>query len=131
MLRVLLRPPETDCPHCGASRVSWDEKEPSGRWSLALGRLLTHFTRRLSALRLRCLGCGASFRHLHALERTVVGYHGCSRTFAADLLAGRISMEQWRSSQNDYDWLGGGIYFWEHAPGRAWQWVRQRFGDAG
>jgi hypothetical protein len=93
--------------------------------------LFAHWTRRLFALRLRCVQCGERFRHVHELGRTVVGYHGCSQSFAADLLAGRVSLEQWKTSQNDYDWLGAGIYFWEHAPGRAWQWAREHFGDAG
>src|SRR5262249_33540894 len=59
-----------------------------------------------------CVQCGASFQHLHTLGRTVIGYHGCSRAFAADLLAGRLSVEQWKMSRNTYDWLGEGIYFW-------------------
>src|SRR5438105_2821011 len=112
MLRDLLRPPEADCPRCGANRTTWDETPP-GRLSLALGRLLAGWTRRLWQLRLRCVQCGASFQHLHALGRTVIGYHGCSRAFAADLLAGRVSLEQWKLSRNNYDWLGEGIYFWE------------------
>lgn len=30
-------------------------------------------------------------------------------------------------SQSNYDWLGGGIYFWESDPRRAWEWaVEQR-----
>jgi len=61
----------------------------------------------------------------------VVGYHGCHRDFARDLVAGRVSAEEWKASQNEYDWLGEGIYFWEHAPGRAWQWARARYGDNG
>ena len=28
-------------------------------------------------------------------------------------------------SCNDYDWLGSGIYFWEHNCERAWQWARE------
>ena len=28
-------------------------------------------------------------------------------------------------SQNDYDWLGGGIYFWEYGPERALDWARE------
>jgi hypothetical protein len=61
----------------------------------------------------------------------VVGYHGCRRDFARDLVAGRLSRERWETSRNDYDWPGEGIYFWEHAPGRAWQWARERYEDEG
>ncbi len=34
-------------------------------------------------------------------------------------------------SENDYDWLGEGVYFWEHAPGRALQSARERYGADG
>ena len=29
------------------------------------------------------------------------------------------------SSENDYDWLGTGIYFWEEAPARAYEWAKK------
>ena len=44
----------------------------------------------------------------------VLGYHGCDKDVAEKLLAG----EAFSSSQNDYDWLGEGIYFWESNPKR-------------
>jgi hypothetical protein len=31
---------------------------------------------------------------------------------------------QLRPSENDYDWLGHGIYFWEHGPQRALEWAK-------
>jgi hypothetical protein len=61
----------------------------------------------------------------------VVGYHGCRRDFARELVAGRVSIAEWKQSQNEYDWLGAGVYFWEHAPGRAWQWAHEHFGADG
>ena len=33
------------------------------------------------------------------------------------------------SSDNDYDWLGNGIYFWEEAPARAYEWAKWKFED--
>lgn len=42
----------------------------------------------------------------------VLGYHGCDQTVADDLLRG----EPFKKSANDYDWLGGGVYFWEANP---------------
>ncbi len=45
----------------------------------------------------------------------VLGYHGCDRKVGEELLAGK----PFRASQNDYDWLGPGIYFWEANPRRA------------
>ena len=57
--------------------------------------------------------------------RTVLGYHGCDPAFAEALLDGRISIDEWKPSTNDYDWLGHGIYFWEYAPERASNWTNQ------
>ena len=31
------------------------------------------------------------------------------------------------ASENSYDWLGSGIYFWENDPVRAFQWARKRW----
>lgn len=53
-------------------------------------------------------------------QRTIVGYHGCDATVAAEVLAGK---RQLKPSTNAYDWLGHGIYFWEHGPQRAYEWA--------
>lgn len=42
----------------------------------------------------------------------VLGYHGCDQAVADSLLRG----DQFKKSANDYDWLGGGVYFWEANP---------------
>ena len=131
MMRNLLQPPDSECPDCGRSDVAWGRAIGSGRSRLAAARLLSRLTRRIVDLRLRCRACGRRFSHLHALPRVVVGYHGCQRDFARALVAGRASIEAWKASQNEYDWLGEGIYFWEHAPGRAWQWAREHYGADG
>lgn len=47
----------------------------------------------------------------------VLGFHGCDRSIAESVLSGRKSL---RPSNNDYDWLGTGIYFWEFNPQRAY-----------
>src|ERR1700741_1090166 len=60
--------------------------------------------------------------------RVIVGYHGCTEPFARALLLGRRPIRDWEPSTNDWDWLGDGIYFWEHAPERALRWARERFG---
>jgi hypothetical protein len=54
--------------------------------------------------------------------RIVLGYHGCEPSFATALIRGEIGIDDWRPSQNPYDWLGHGIYFWEYAPHRAQIW---------
>src|SRR6478672_8052167 len=59
--------------------------------------------------------------------RIVVGYHGCTAPFARDLLLGRKPIADWQPSVNEWDWLGRGIYFWEHAPERALRWARDRY----
>lgn len=51
----------------------------------------------------------------------VLGYHGCDRDLGEDVLAGKKHL---RSSDNDYDWLGSGIYFWENSSARALGWAR-------
>jgi hypothetical protein len=58
--------------------------------------------------------------------RVVVGYHGCLEPLASDLLTGRRSVEDWPVSKNEWDWLGDGIYFWEHGPSRARRWAEDQ-----
>lgn len=53
-------------------------------------------------------------------ERMIIGYHGCDRTVGEDVLLRGAPL---RPSNNEWDWLGRGIYFWEHGPARAWQWA--------
>jgi hypothetical protein len=57
--------------------------------------------------------------------RIIVGYHGCTEAFAKELLLGKKPISEWRPSTNEWDWLGHGIYFWEHAPQRAWRWAQE------
>jgi hypothetical protein len=41
------------------------------------------------------------------------------------VVANALTMRQpLRRSENDYDWLGHGIYFWEHGPQRALEWAK-------
>lgn len=44
----------------------------------------------------------------------VLGYHGCDESVGESLLEGK----PFRASENVYDWLGHGIYFWEANPDR-------------
>lgn len=43
----------------------------------------------------------------------VIGYHSCDRTLGIDVLNGKKEL---RPSDNNWDWLGQGIYFWELNP---------------
>ena len=65
---------------------------------------------------------------MHTLTACLaLGYHGCTRPVAERLLAG----EPFQPSQNDYDWLGPGIYFWEANPERALQFARESIARKG
>jgi hypothetical protein len=55
-------------------------------------------------------------------DRTVIAYHGCDAEVAARLLAG----EPFKPSENDYDWLGRGIYFWEYGADRAYRFAQDQ-----
>ena len=55
--------------------------------------------------------------------QTVPGYHGCPPDFAEALIRGEVAVADSKPSQNDWDWLGHGIYFWEYAPERARSWM--------
>lgn len=58
--------------------------------------------------------------------RIVIGYHGCPEELARDLLLATLPIRSWRPSTNDWDWLGHGIYFWEHSPERALRWAQEQ-----
>ncbi len=51
----------------------------------------------------------------------VYAYHGTSQTKAASIL-----QNGFLASDNDYDWLGTGIYFFQDAPMRAKQWATEQ-----
>jgi hypothetical protein len=55
----------------------------------------------------------------------ILGYHGTSKERATAILT-----EGFRASDNDYDWLGTGIYFFQDAPLRARQWATQQHPQA-
>lgn len=55
------------------------------------------------------------------LPSFILGFHGCDKQVAEDVLAGKKRL---RPSTNDYDWLGHGIYFWENNPQRALDYAR-------
>jgi hypothetical protein len=55
----------------------------------------------------------------------VLGYHGCDLSLARKVAMGE---DQLLPSRNEYDWLGGGLYFWEDSPARALRWARDEVG---
>lgn len=50
----------------------------------------------------------------------ILGYHGCDAVTGEAVLRGDVPL---KPSDNDYDWLGTGIYFWEGDPKRALDWA--------
>lgn len=53
----------------------------------------------------------------------IIGFHGCDKDTCDNIINGRIQLKK---SQNSYDWLGNGMYFWEQNLRRAWQWAEQQ-----
>jgi hypothetical protein len=51
----------------------------------------------------------------------ILAYHGCTKEAARQLLGG----SSFRPSENKYDWLGSGSYFWEWDYARAYEWAKQ------
>lgn len=51
----------------------------------------------------------------------VLGYHGCEAAVAKRLVSG----QPFKPSDNDYDWLGPGVYFWEANPLRALEFAQE------
>lgn len=61
---------------------------------------------------------------MHRLSTSfILGYHGCDRAVGEQLLAGR---DEFKKSENAYDWLGPGTYFWESNPGRALEFAGEK-----
>ncbi len=55
--------------------------------------------------------------------RYLLGYNGCDKELAKSVAASGRGM---KTSQNDHDWLGHGLYFWEDSPKRALQWAKEK-----
>lgn len=55
------------------------------------------------------------------LPSFVLGFHGCDQSVATSAVNRKQHL---RFSDNKYDWLGSGIYFWENSPQRALEWAK-------
>ena len=58
------------------------------------------------------------------LPSFLLGFHGTDEATAEKILAGKGHLDP---SENEYDWLGHGIYFWEYSPQRAYQFAQEKF----
>lgn len=56
-------------------------------------------------------------------QRFVFGYHGCDASVADHAI---LTGKHLALSENDDDWLGAGIYFWEYGPERAMEWAQDK-----
>ncbi len=52
----------------------------------------------------------------HHQPFSVIGFHSCDKEVGLKVLNGN---EDLIPSDNPWDWLGEGVYFWEQNPGRA------------
>lgn len=60
------------------------------------------------------------------LPNLVFGFHGCTRETYENVI---YKGQQLKASDNSYDWLGNGIYFWEQNYARAYEWAVNHFGE--
>lgn len=56
------------------------------------------------------------------INSIVIGYHGCTNLTAEKIFKGKS--HHLNKSNNDDDWLGDGIYFWENDYQRAFDWAK-------
>lgn len=56
-------------------------------------------------------------------QRLVIAYHGCDAAIRDEVIQ---KGGQLKVYPKDYDWLGHGIYFWEHGPARALEWAKEQ-----
>ena len=54
------------------------------------------------------------------ISNLTIGFHGCDISVHDSVL---YDNQHLKWSDNPYDWLGHGIYFWEHNLQRAWEWA--------
>jgi hypothetical protein len=58
------------------------------------------------------------------LPNLVLGFHGCHKNVFDSVIK---DGQHLKKSENDYDWLGNGIYFWENSYERAYDWAKVRY----
>jgi len=59
------------------------------------------------------------------LSGVLLGFHGCDEEIGHAVISGKTQL---KASENDYDWLGHGVYFWENSPVRAWDFACEQKG---
>jgi hypothetical protein len=51
-----------------------------------------------------------------------IGFHGCDKSVRDEIVSGKLSLNP---SENLYDWLGNGMYFWENNQQRALEFAQE------
>lgn len=69
---------------------------------------------------------GAGERVVTVFPQLIFGYHGCEREVAEKVV---LRKDLLHPSENRWDWLGTGAYFWEGAPERAMDWAKRNCKD--
>ncbi|MEK7433774.1 MAG: hypothetical protein AABZ74_11625 [Cyanobacteriota bacterium] len=59
---------------------------------------------------------------MHISSEIVFGYHGCDKIISDNVIKNGYPLGK---SQNSYDWLGHGIYFWEGSYEQALDWANK------
>lgn len=57
----------------------------------------------------------------------IIGYHSCDKEIGLQILNGELQLNP---SSNNWDWLAGGIYFWEQNPTRALEYAKEVAGGS-
>ena len=52
----------------------------------------------------------------------VLAFHGCDKSVAEQIVSNPF--KSLKASENSYDWLGHGVYFWENNPTRALEYAK-------
>jgi len=61
--------------------------------------------------------------HLYSKRpNLVIGFHGCDKSVLEKVINGQDNLQK---SENIYDWLGHGIYFWQNSKSRAMQYASE------
>lgn len=61
--------------------------------------------------------------HLYSKRpNLVIGFHGCDESILTKVINGQDNLQK---SENVFDWLGHGIYFWQNSKNRAMEYARE------
>ena len=120
-------PPGSDridakCSFCGVDDRYEVPREQDGFDISSVGRNKTSFPPAVRRT-LTCRNCNKPFYRVFLGRRRLIGFHGCDARFAERITTPGVNIEEWQHSARAWEWLGDGVYFWEQAILRAWEWA--------